>query len=89
MTDTAQACVLGQSPQEIQRLREECLAAIEPLRKLLIDVHMYAMPSFIIHADGSMETMGDGLSDQQRQLVGQIHSAIQDITDMYKRKMRL
>ena len=56
---------------------------IEPLMKHITSIYALAMPTYIRHADGSLETNGDGLTDELRELVIECRAHIEQIRFKY------
>lgn len=55
------------------------MGEIQPFLRLKSRVAIGAMPQWVRHADGRIEAVGDGLSDEQRKTLAAIDALIADI----------
>lgn len=64
-------------PQIEGALRHRALMdAIQPLLRQQANVLALAVPKIIVHSDGRVETLGDGLSDDQRATIAILNDLV-------------
>ncbi len=76
------------SARELQRLREEYLAACEPFQRMIVGVRLYAVPTYAMLPDGTLTVLHDGLSEEARAVIAQCEEAMQRIGTRIEKQVR-
>lgn len=56
---------------------------IEPFMKHITSIYALAIPTYSLHGDGRLETTGDGLTDDLREIVVECRAHIEQIRTKY------
>lgn len=74
-------------PESVEKVRASlihraCVDECAPFMKHITSIYALAMPTYILHADGRLET-GDGLTDELREIVVECRAHIAQIHHRY------